>query len=523
MKKILSVFAAAALLFGFASCSGDLHDKVVTKLEFGSDYYLAGDMTNWEKGPLIPMTADESDPAKFWAVFDATGEAQNFCFTKDASWTGQIGGDLISAGTLGKDIKYESKDNGFGGFNANLSGLVSGNTYKLVATATNDGTIQIDCAESKAPNYFLLDGFYLKGSFDAGWAFDMKKVIMNGVKDTATGDVTYTVMFIATAATEEGMISKFNDNDSFYKAVKDNDTVSAKDGKEITLSTSSDGTGNIKFSDLEVGKGYFVNVVTSVDETVKISIKEAASIQIVGVQVVGLNNADYEGKTFIFGGGQIGWPSKWDGSEATATTVKNGVATLKLETPKKLYETGTKITIMGTVKGDWNCKIASLYKQNSDENKDGSIDISKFAIDYTDYIIYADVTGLNSGDKVEWKLVKPTVTVSVTGLPEAANGKELYFTGDFNSWTKPGEEGTYKVTVADGSISLVASVDAKSSGKFAAAGWTKPEVCGAKKEDDNGENIAWDGLSFGKTLKGIYVETIDKADGKIYCCTWTVE
>ena len=26
MKKILSVFAAAALLFGFASCSGDLHD-----------------------------------------------------------------------------------------------------------------------------------------------------------------------------------------------------------------------------------------------------------------------------------------------------------------------------------------------------------------------------------------------------------------------------------------------------------------------------------------------------------------
>ena len=50
MKKILSVFAAAAaLLLGFASCSGDLHDKEVVKLEFGSDYYLAGDMTDWEK------------------------------------------------------------------------------------------------------------------------------------------------------------------------------------------------------------------------------------------------------------------------------------------------------------------------------------------------------------------------------------------------------------------------------------------------------------------------------------------
>ena len=513
MKKILTgVIAAAALLFGFASCSGDLHDKVVTKLEFGSDYYLAGDMTNWEKGPLIPMTADESDPAKFWAVFDATGEAQSFCFTKDASWTGQIGGDLISAGTLGKDIKYESKDNGFGGVNANLSGLVSGNTYKLVATATNDGTIQIDCAESKAPNYFLLDGFYLKGSWDA-WAFDMKKVLMDGVKDTATGDVTYKVTIIATKTEEEACIDRF-DGSVTYKGV----SVSAKDGEAKKLSTDGE---NIKFTDLEKGKGYFVYVVTSVDETVKISIKEAASIQIIGVQVVGLNKDDYEGQKLVFGGDQIGWTTKWDGSEATATTVTNGVATVKLASPIKLYDVGSKVTILSTIaNSDWSKRLGAYYQE---DKGNGSIDISKFAIDYTDYIIYADVTGLAKGDAIEWKLIKPTVTVSVTGLPDDANGKELYFTGDFNGWTEPGKEGSYKVTVADGSISLIASVDAKSSGKFAAAGWTKPEVCGAKKEDDNGENIAWDGLSFGKTLKGIYVETIDKADGKIYCCTWTVE
>ena len=205
------------------------------------------------------------------------------------------------------------------------------------------------------------------------------------------------------------------------------------------------------------------------------------------------------------------------------TRVKNGVATLKLETPKKLYETGTKITIMGTVKGDWNCKIASLYKQNSDENKDGSIDISKFAIDYTDYIIYADVTGLNSGDKVEWKLVKPTVTVSVTGLPADANGKELYFTGDFNKWTEPAKEGTYKVTVADGSISLVASVDAKSSGKFAAAGWKKPEICALDAEKGEAANISWQDLSFGKTLKGVYSKTLEVKDGVQYICNWSVE
>ena len=510
MKKILTgVIAAAALLFGFASCSGDLHDKVVTKLEFGSDYYLAGDMTNWEKGPLIPMTADESDPAKFWAVFDATGEAQNFCFTKDASWTGQIGGDLISAGTLGKDIKYESKDNGFGGFNANLSGLVSGNTYKLVATATNDGTIQIDCAESKAPNYFLLDGFYLKGSFDTGWAFDMKKVLMDGVKDTATGDVTYKVTIIADHTEEEACIARF-DGSVTYKGV----SVSAKDGEAKKLSTDGE---NIKFTDLEKGKGYFVNVVTSVDETVKISIKEAASIQIIGVQVVGLNKDDYEGQKLVFGGDQIGWPTKWDGSEKV-TTVTNGVATLKLASPIKLYDVGTKVTIASTIAGpDWGKCLKDHYQ----EGENASIDISKFAIDYTDYIIYADVTGLAKGDAIEWKLIKPTVTVSVTGLPADANGKELYFTGDFNGWTEPGKEGSYKVTVADGSISLIASVDAKSSGEFA-AGWTKPEICALNEKGEAG-NISWQELSFGKTLKGVYSKTLGEAEDVVYICNWSVE
>ena len=510
MKKILSVFAAAALLFGFASCSGDLHDKVVTKLEFGSDYYLAGDMTNWEKGPLIPMTADESDPAKFWAVFDATGEAQNFCFTKDASWTGQIGGDLISAGTLGKDIKYESKDNGFGGFNANLSGLVSGNTYKLVATATNDGTIQIDCAESKAPNYFLLDGFYLKGSFDEGWAKKKKKVLMDGVKDTATGDVTYKVTIIATNTEEKACIARFDDSVT-YKGV----SVSAKDGEAKKLSTDGE---NIKFTDLEKGKGYFVNVVTSVDETVKISIKEAASIQIIGVQVVGLNKDDYEGQKLVFGGDQIGWPTKWDGSEKV-TTVTNGVATLKLASPIKLYDVGTKVTIASTIAGpDWGKCLKDHYQ----EGANASIDISKFAIDYTDYIIYADVTGLAKGDAIEWKLIKPTVTVSVTGLPADANGKELYFTGNFNGWTEPGKEGSYKVTVADGSISLVASVDAKSSGKFGAAGWKKPEICALNEKGEAGD-ISWQELSFGKTLKGVYSKTLTKDGGDVYICNWTVE
>jgi hypothetical protein len=58
MKKLLSVFAAAAMLFGFASCSGDLHDDVKpaadsgsTETPAGSWYYISAG--NPDRGPTI--------------------------------------------------------------------------------------------------------------------------------------------------------------------------------------------------------------------------------------------------------------------------------------------------------------------------------------------------------------------------------------------------------------------------------------------------------------------------------------
>ena len=37
MKKLLSVFAAAAMLFSFASCSGDLHDDVYKVIDLSDE------------------------------------------------------------------------------------------------------------------------------------------------------------------------------------------------------------------------------------------------------------------------------------------------------------------------------------------------------------------------------------------------------------------------------------------------------------------------------------------------------
>lgn len=482
MKKILSIIAAGAMALGLIGCAGDLHDKEVVQIDFNDSYYLIGDMTGWEKGDIIKFTKDEADATKSWAIFNATDETQGFSFAKDSSWTGQISGDKIVAGTLGKDIKYETKDNGYGGLNATLSGLVKGNAYKMVAYGNADGKLVIDVAESKEPKYFLLDGYYLKGSFDKDWALDTAKVLMNPSKDTATGDVTYQVQFIATANKHAACIAQFNTS-NVYKG------VTAKEGDEPKkLSLNPEKGEDIKFTNLEVGKGYFVTVVTSVDETVKISIKEAASVSIVGVQIVGLTTDKTE---MTIGGDFNNWPA-W----ATPNTkIENGVATLILEEPKKLFASYTT-SIIGYL-GAWD---DTVIKSVIGGDSDGSVEFTG-PFDYTNYIIYADVTNLKKGDKVEWKLVHPTYTVEVTGLPEALNGKELYCTGAFNGWIEPAKEGTTKVTVKDGKVSAVVNLpEDVFEGKFTAAGWKTPEITFG-----DGANIKVENVSFGDVIKLEYV------------------
>ena len=70
MKKILSVFAAAALLFGFASCSGDLHDKEISPL------YIEGDC--WGTREALEMVDD-------------TVQKKTFTYTGQNAWSSPAG------------------------------------------------------------------------------------------------------------------------------------------------------------------------------------------------------------------------------------------------------------------------------------------------------------------------------------------------------------------------------------------------------------------------------------------------
>lgn len=106
-------------------------------------------------------------------------------------------------------------------------------------------------------------------------------------------------------------------------------------------------------------------------------------------------------------------------------------------------------------------------------------------------------------------LTKVTPTVKVTGLPNDANDKELYFTGSFNGWVEPGKEGSIKCTIADGSveielpeITLEGSGEYEYQAKFASTGWTKPEITGP-----NGENATFSVTTTEFKVAATYVET----------------
>lgn len=104
MKKILSVFAAAALLFGFASCSGDLHDKEITPL------YIEG--TCWTSREALEIVDDTTQKKTFtyegqegWNA--AANEVHFKIIATPAGWTDDFGGSDTETITLAVNDEFK--------------------------------------------------------------------------------------------------------------------------------------------------------------------------------------------------------------------------------------------------------------------------------------------------------------------------------------------------------------------------------------------------------------------------------
>lgn len=147
MKKLITgAVAALALLFGFASCSGDLHDSVVSSLYAEGDFCTEKDGNDNVRLPFV-MTKGSDTEQKCEFKYDASkmnawgggSGTLNFKITRDKwGWAKDWGGKKDIAVELSVNSQEWLDLEGRDAVNSNpgnivLKDLADGNTYTLIA------------------------------------------------------------------------------------------------------------------------------------------------------------------------------------------------------------------------------------------------------------------------------------------------------------------------------------------------------------------------------------------------------
>lgn len=188
MKKLLlSAITALAFLFGFASCSGDLHDADAIDM---TKLYLRGDMNEWGSTPLT----DNEDGS--WSVtFTATLTPQQFAIaTDDDSWsTAYRGKDVegtglaeITASDFGKDVNLYH----MGGMSNATIATEVGTEYTITITP-KEGYITISVAAGEKPKNVYVQ----YGSMKVVAEFASKDIYKGVITAMVDGDLEYTVEY----------------------------------------------------------------------------------------------------------------------------------------------------------------------------------------------------------------------------------------------------------------------------------------------------------------------------------------
>ena len=196
MKKLLSVFAAAAMLFGFASCSGDLHDKEYTPINLDG-FVISGGWGSWTGNLMEGLSGTTATYADVAPEADDTPLV--FCPNKDPVYL-----KTLVAGTMPEGVKIGGVDDGFGGKNPTIEGLKKGYTYSIkLDTATGVALVSVEITkEPEAPVAALPDPAKLVvlngnfGSVDVTWKGNVgTAIIPKGNDMSAWGSASPTMEF----------------------------------------------------------------------------------------------------------------------------------------------------------------------------------------------------------------------------------------------------------------------------------------------------------------------------------------
>lgn len=409
MKKlIISAISAAALLFGFASCSGDLHDmndapivEVPTKI-VGAITYDGGnvfsDMVKVDELTSTYTFIYSAGMSKEWSS-PSDGVAFKVGYTKDdwnTCWGQGAAGNTTLADGKGEVIcKVQNSEN-----NIAFAGLTAGKTYKITAkagvssvTVSIEETVGSSAPAESAPVPYYLDGMYLVGGVfkldgkDNAFAFSTENLIWGASTNKKTGVVTYTKDIKAIAASGELGI---NDSSWNNKQLGVGVTIAAGAEEAVALNGTA---GNFNVTGLTVGKPYRVEISTTPEKVISIKIYEIAEITL-SFKVKGLNEGDSAWiNGSIWGDGwPQGWPIKgWNSNDAektagfisahpAAVADASGVATFDSK-----WNT-TFISKIGDTKS-WECKVVYIADgaswDGADSVKDSGNDNLKFDYDVT--------------------------------------------------------------------------------------------------------------------------------------------
>lgn len=304
MKKLLtSVIASAALLLGFASCSGDLHDNSVQPLTITG---LCGNK-------VVPLELANADGSEQKLTFIYKGDTQinsldgNPCSIKDGwgyssgilnmklvpqanlndkyepDWTFDIGGlrDTPITVEIGKDyseLSYRGKDGNTNPGNITVYDLSENEEYTIYVkynAATNYAAVKVVGPSVKAPDLQLVTKVL----------DDSKNAVVKTVTMKRAG-TTYTYEFIA---------AKDIDNFKFYVTAPSLNTYyKVEDGKLSPVALDKefkqdahgnyvDNDGNVIFENyvvtkLEISDENYVSASIRKDRKYKIEIKADDSL-----------------------------------------------------------------------------------------------------------------------------------------------------------------------------------------------------------------------------------------------------
>ena len=334
MKKlIISAIAAVSLLFGFASCSGDLHDDEKRPIDLSGGYYLVGSMNSWSNTAADVIAFEKTETAGSYKVpFRADSTKVNFAFVPTpGSWNGQIGGDKMVGGDMPANAKFSDTDNGNSGRNGTIDGLETGSDYKLIVTALDDGTLKIDCSSNVPPTPFYLNGYFISGSMNSGAADD--KSVLSDTKmsvSVATGYVTYYYDFDFKAANnadwgqgDTATAIAFNIRNPGYAVKYAEATYSLGTDSDYVESKKGGSKDNI-VTGLTDGKSYRIYVQTTPEKTVSFKVVQLNEVKLT-LNVSDLPDA-LNGVDFYLRGEMSDWSDSNVYSSYKATVTSNALS-----------------------------------------------------------------------------------------------------------------------------------------------------------------------------------------------------